>query len=62
MSFRLGSFIQAVSEQTYFAAQARASAASADTYEQKRTDQNAPDAHAEDGGSDHPADYIPPKA
>ncbi len=58
MSFRLGSFIQAVSEQTYFTVEARASAISAETDDQKRADHNPPDAQAEDTGSDRPVDYA----
>jgi len=56
MSFRLGSFIQAVTEQTYFDPEARARVVPAEPSDQKGADQNPPDVQAEDDGSDCSSD------
>ena len=56
MSFRLGSFIQAVTEQTYLDAEVDASVVPDESACQKGSDQNGLDAQAEDDGSDCSSD------
>jgi hypothetical protein len=66
MSFRLGSFIQAVTEQTYLDVGVGDRVVPAERNDQKAADQNPPDALAEDYGSDcsseHALQTVSPKA
>jgi hypothetical protein len=55
MSFRLGSFIQAVTEQTYLDAELDASVVT-DELAHRGSDQNGLDVQAEDDGSDCSSD------